>query len=183
VKSRPIALVDSCVLHSACCRDLLIQLDIDGLLRLRWSKQILLEVEYSVLRRRPDLSSTQLRRTFALMNQTCPYALTESDIDLIGNKTLPDPNDNHILASALQAHAQIILTFNLKDFPSTILSTYGIKAAHPDNWFVSLHHNRPSELKSCTEKCRGRLRAPALSPKEYKAELKRAGLPHLSSLI
>lgn len=183
MKSRPIALVDSCVLHSACCRDLLIQLDIDGLLRLRWSKQILLEVEHSILRRRPDLSPTQLRRTFALMNKACPYALTESNTDLIGNNTLPDPNDNHILASAIQSDSKTILTFNLKDFPSTILRAYGIKAAHPDDWLIALHQSKSIEVKSSTEKCRARLLAPELSQKEYKAELKRAGLPRLSTRI
>lgn len=117
------------------------------------------------------------------MNQACPYALTESNTDLIGKNTLPDPNDNHILASALQAHAHIILTFNLKDFPSTILRAYGIKAAHPDDWLIALHQSKSIEVKSSAEKCRARLLAPELSQKEYKAELKRAGLPHLSTLI
>lgn len=181
--SGPIVLSDSCVLHSACCRDLFIQLDIDGLAKLRWSQKILLEVEHSILRRRPDLNSAKLQRTFTLMNQACPYALTQSNTDLIPRKLLPDLNDNHILDSALLSNAKIIITFNLKDFPSSILRTFGIKAVHPDDWLANLHRNQPDKVESCAEKCRRRLMSPPLSRKDYKAELKRNGLPHLSTLI
>jgi len=183
LESTPLILVDACVLHSACCRDLLIQLDIDGFVRLRWSQEILSEVERSILRRRPDLKPAKLKRTFWLMNQSCPQALIETDKQLFPRNSLPDPNDRHVLSSAMQVEATVILTFNLKDFPSAVLHARGLKAIHPDDWLVSLYERNPVVVKNCAEKCRGRLRSPKLSLGDYKMELKRNGLTHLSTLI
>lgn len=45
---------------------------------------------------------------------------------------LPDIDDRHVLAAAIQCNAQAIVTFNLKDFPDTELDKYGIEAIHPD---------------------------------------------------
>lgn len=51
---------DACVLHPASLRDLLVRLAATDLFRARWSNHILDEMVASVLRRRPDLTSTQL---------------------------------------------------------------------------------------------------------------------------
>lgn len=183
MKLGPIILVDACVLHSACCRDLLIQCDIDGHFRLRWTELILAETELSILRRRPDLTSNQIRRTFKLMNQACPEGLQIYDQQRYRQLRLPDPDDNHILAAAISTQSEIILTFNLKDFPSRILNKYQIKAQHPDDWLSKFYQSNPSDLLSSLEKCRTRLRSPALNIREYKSELKKCSLSRLSSLV
>lgn len=41
--------------------------------------------------------------------------------DLIDSLALPDPDDRHVLAAAIRAGAQTIITFNLKDFPKAAL--------------------------------------------------------------
>ncbi len=41
--------------------------------------------------------------------------------------SLPDPNDVHIVSAAIRSGAQIIVTFNLKDFPKDVLSSYGLE--------------------------------------------------------
>ena len=183
MKLRPIILVDACVLYSACCRDILIQCDIDGHLRLRWTKLILAETQHSLLRRRPDLNSAQIRRTFKLMNQACPDALQISDKQPHLQLNLPDPDDNHILAAAINTNSEIILTFNLKDFPSGILNQYKIKAQNPDDWLSKFYQSKPNDLLFSLEKCRTRLSFPPLNFREYKSELKKSGLSRLSSLI
>ncbi len=45
--------------------------------------------------------------------------------------TLPDYSDDKLLECAISDNCQIILTFNRKDFPMTILQEYGIKAMTP----------------------------------------------------
>ncbi len=48
-----------------------------------------------------------------------------------------DPDDRHVLAAAIKAQAQIIVTYNLKDFPFKILETFEIEAQHPDDFFLN----------------------------------------------
>ena len=45
---------------------------------------------------------------------------------------LPDQNDVHVLAAAIESNTNIIVTLNLKDFPNSELAKYGIRAVHPD---------------------------------------------------
>ena len=45
---------------------------------------------------------------------------------LIETLILPDAEDRHVLAAAIQCQAAYIVTFNLKDFPASTLKTYGI---------------------------------------------------------
>jgi hypothetical protein len=41
-----------------------------------------------------------------------------------------------VLAAAIVARADVIVTYNLKDFPATILEQYGIEAQHPDEFLL-----------------------------------------------
>jgi len=50
------------------------------------------------------------------MNQAVPDALVTGYEPLISNLELPDAYDKHVLAAAIRAGAQAIITFNLKDF-------------------------------------------------------------------
>jgi hypothetical protein len=50
--------------------------------------------------------------------------------ELIEGLVLPDPDDRHVLAAAIKAGADAIVTFNLKDFPSAVLSKYDIEAVY-----------------------------------------------------
>ena len=57
---------------------------------------------------------------------------------LIPTLTLPDPDDLHVLATAIQAKADLIVTFNLKDFPASILKNYQVEAISPDEFILEL---------------------------------------------
>lgn len=49
-----------------------------------------------------------------------------------------DPKDRHVLAAAVRIKADVIVTFNLKDFSSESLQAWGIKAQHPDEFLLDL---------------------------------------------
>lgn len=53
---------------------------------------------------------------------------------LISSVQLPDPDDHHVLAAAIKARAQVIVTQNLKDFPSAELARWEVEAKSPDDF-------------------------------------------------
>ena len=71
---------------------------------------------------------------------------------LISNLSLPDENDRHVLAAAIHASADAIVTFNLKDFPEEELQKYNIEAIHPDDFiFYQFDFNVSAVLSSFRE--------------------------------
>jgi hypothetical protein len=56
----------------------------------------------------------------------------ESLIDGMTN----DPKDRHVLAAAVRASAEVVVTFNVRDFPEPALKPYDILAIHPDDFLL-----------------------------------------------
>lgn len=125
---------DACVLYPAPLRDLLVRTANTGIVRARWTEEILDECFRSILEARPDLKPDALKRTRALMCQAVPDCLVSGYEDIVDSIQLPDPDDRHVVAAAIRCGAQAIITFNLDDFPKTSLATYNIEPAHPDDF-------------------------------------------------
>jgi hypothetical protein len=49
---------------------------------------------------------------------------------------LPDEKDRHVLAAAIKANANIIVTNNLKDFPASYLFKFGLTAKSADDFIT-----------------------------------------------
>lgn len=131
-----IVLFDACVLHPAPLRDLLIRIAHTGVVHARWSERILDECFRSILARRPDLTPAALARTRELMNHAVSDCLVEGFEKLIDGLSLPDLGDRHVLAAAIHAGAQVIVTTNLQDFPARALAPYDLEAKHPDDFVL-----------------------------------------------
>ena len=124
---------DACVLYPAPLRDFLLRLSMTGLFSAKWTDQIHDEWIRNVLKSRPELQD-KLPRTRELMNTAVPDSLVTAYEPLIESLSLPDADDRHVLAAAIRASAQAIITFNLNDFPNEILVQYGVEAIHPDTF-------------------------------------------------
>lgn len=129
-----VALYDACVLYPAPLRDLLMHLAVSDLFRARWTARIHEEWMRNLLANRPDLSREQLERTRDCMNDAVPDCLVMGYEGLEAQLELPDPDDRHVLAAAILCNAGTIVTYNLKDFPTTTLAPLGITAQHPDEF-------------------------------------------------
>lgn len=134
----PVALYDACVLYPAPLRDLLMHLALVGACQAKWSELIHDEWTRNVLANRPDLRAEQLARTRVLMNAHALDAVVTNFESLIPTVTLPDPNDRHVLAAAITGRAEVIVTYNLQDFPAEALAPYGLEALHPDVFITQL---------------------------------------------
>jgi hypothetical protein len=74
-------------------------------------------------------------RRIANMSRSFPDAMVtgyESLVDGMAN----DPKDRHVLAAAVRANAEVIVTFNIRDFPEPALKPYDITAVHPDDFLL-----------------------------------------------
>src|SRR2546423_8524480 len=96
------ALLDACVLYPAALRDLLLWLAAELVYRPRWTDAIHEEWIGNLLENRPDLSSKTLERTRELMDRVDPESLVAGYERHIANLTLPDSNDRHVAAAAIE---------------------------------------------------------------------------------
>jgi predicted nucleic acid-binding protein len=177
------AVYDACVLYPAPLRDLLMELALTDLFRARWSEEIHKEWIRSVLKNNTRLTESQLLRTKGFMDANVRDALVTGFESLIPSLTLPDPNDRHVLAAAIRCQADVIGTFNLKDFPSDYLSSFDVEAQHPDEFILYLLDLYPVQVCRAVEKVRQRLRNPPMDYERYLSNLLRQGLPQTVSYM
>ena len=152
-------------------------LALTDLFRARWTADIHEEWIRSVLRDRPDLNRPQLERTRQLMDTHARDACVTGYANLIESIELPDPDDRHVLAAAIVGRADVIVTYNLKDFPAAVLDTYGIEAQHPDVFLQHLMDLDPPRVIAAVKRLREMLRHPPVDASHYIAMLERCELP------
>jgi predicted nucleic acid-binding protein len=124
------------VLYPNTLRDLLIRIAQAGLVQAKWTDEILDEVFDNLTSKRPDLDPHALVRTRELMVRAVRDCLVRAYEPLIDALSLPDPADRHVLAAAIKARAQVIVTDNLKDFPVAALAPSNLEAKSPDDFVL-----------------------------------------------
>jgi predicted nucleic acid-binding protein len=174
---------DANILYSAALRDLFMWLALSRIFNARWSEEIHGEWIRNVLKNRSDLTLEQLTRTKNLMNANVENCLVTGYKEIIPQLELPDAGDRHVLAAAIVARADFIITFNLQDFPSQNLARYGIKALHPDDFILLLFELKPKAACQAAEKQRQRLKNPPKTIDEYLKTLKDQGLTQSAALM
>lgn len=172
----PAVLYDANVLYPAPLRDFLVRLAIAGLVRARWTDTIHEEWTRNLLRNRPDLTADQLRRTRELMNRAVRDSVIAGYEKRIDELALPDPGDRHVLAAAIHAKADIILTLNTRDFPKAALAPYGIAARHPDDFVVGLLGEHMEAVRRVVRAQRSTLVSPMVPVAEFLETLREVGL-------
>ncbi|MFI5589360.1 putative toxin-antitoxin system toxin component, PIN family [Amycolatopsis sp. NPDC051758] len=141
------ALLDANVLIPLNTADLLLRLAEADTFCMLWSEQILDEIErnlVSQLGRTPE----QAQRRVATMRVVFPDAMVTGYEPLIGAMT-NDEKDRHVLAAAVRANADVIVTFNLKDSPSAALAPYDITAVAPDDFLLDQLELYPHRTLDC----------------------------------
>ncbi len=170
-----IVLLDANVLYPAPLRDFLVTLSTTGIFAAKWTDQIHDEWTRNLIAKRSELA-TPVKRTRQLMNEKIPDSLVTGYESIINGLELPDPDDRHVLAAAIRCSAQIIVTFNLKDFPQERLDPYGIEAMHPDEFVDFQLGLKPGLVIRAAKKQRSRLNKPEKTPQEFLETLASQGL-------
>lgn len=127
------ALLDACVLYPAYLCDTLLRLAEAEAYRPLWSNDILAELRRNVIQ--AGIPDDRVDRRVAHMTRSFPDAMVTGYETLIDGMT-NDPKDRHVLAAAVRANAEVVVTFNLRDFPEPALKPYDIVAVHPDDFLL-----------------------------------------------
>jgi predicted nucleic acid-binding protein len=164
-------------LYPAPLRDLLVQLATANLFRAQWTEEIHTEWIEGLLKKEPQRDRRKLERTKQLMNSAIMDSCVTGYEYLTGSIAIPDLDDRHVVAAAIHAKANAIVTFNLKDFPAIALGPLNLEAIHPDDFITyQLDLNEAAVIASATACCR-RLRNPPKTGKAYLDTLLMQGLP------
>ena len=176
MSSVPVAVLDANVLYPAQLRDLLMRLAVNGLFRAHWSDEIHDEWMRNLVANRDNIRWEAVEHTRDLMDKALPGACVEDHEKHIGRLSLPDPDDRHVLAAAIEIEAQFIVTNNLKDFPSGVLRQEGVSACSPDDFIMTLCHEDPVGVVTVVRNLRASLSNPPQSPEELLDHFRTGGL-------
>src|SRR6266511_1797025 len=130
--------LDANVLYPFSLRDTLLRLAERELYVLVWSERILDEVGRNLVEDGRTDAATAVRLQ-AAMRSAFPEALVDADAIAATEPAMTnDPGDRHVLATAVVAGAEGIVTFNSRHFPATALAPFGKQQIDPDDFLCTL---------------------------------------------
>jgi hypothetical protein len=178
----PIILYDANLLYPFHLRNLLIQLGVNYIVSPRWTDTIHDEWIRNLVASGRQ-TRDRLLRTRDLMRRVLPDADVRGYEPRIASLELPDPDDRHVLAAAIECGAEVILTFNLKHFPADSLAPFGIIARNPDDFLCELHAADAEAIEAVVDAARQNLSKTEPSKAEFIDALERQTLVKLASLL
>jgi len=181
VADRFVVILDANVLYPFRVRDVLLSFAEAGLYRARWSSEILDEWTENLIANKPHLEDSVKSQRDA-MSLAFPEAMVEGYEGLVQALELPDPNDRHVLAAAIRAGAQTIVTENIKDFPSEVIGQYDVTAVTADAFISSTFELYDSEAIAALRSVRQKYQRPAMGPSEFLMSLMSVGLARTAAL-
>jgi predicted nucleic acid-binding protein len=176
------AILDANVLFSITLTDALLWLARHRLLVPLWTEDILEEAERSVLTKRSTESetrATRVRGRFQAMRDYFPRALVarQKYAHLIGEMR-NNQEDRHVLAAAVAARADIIVTANVKHFqPESLIGLPVGGVMTPDAFMCELHRSHPLLVEAVADIMLAEKEHPRMSIPDLADRLVAAGAP------
>lgn len=137
----PNVILDACILFPMYLRDTLLSSAEIGLYLPYWSQKILDEAMGNLINK-GYLSVEGAKKLETVMKTAFPAAMIEVPLQLEALMT-NHPKDRHVLAAAVVAKAEIIVTKNIKDFQKPDLKPWNVKAQLPDDFLSDLFAEYP----------------------------------------
>lgn len=133
-------ILDACVLANSYIGDLALRLAETPRLYLpKWSERLLDEMQRT--HRKLNWPEPLVEYTRKCMESEFAEAMVTDyeEFEKLESLAFVDSKDRHVAAAAIQANASVIVTFNLKHFPSESLARFDIEARHPDLFLTDLN--------------------------------------------
>lgn len=174
---------DACILYPFHLRNIVVQAAVDGLVNARWTDAIHDEWMRNLLANTPGLPAERLAVTKQLMDIALPEATVDGYEKHIETVDLPDPDDRHVAAAAIEAGASMIVTWNLRDFPVGELKKHGLVRQSPDTFLVGLYEQASDMLIGSLASARRNLSRSRVSASDFVAILREQRLAKLTARI
>lgn len=153
--------LDANVLYPFTLRDTLLRAAAAGLFQVYWSRQILEEAQRNLLAS-GTMTQAQAERLQAAMERAFPEAMV-SDYEALTPAMRNDEKDRHVVAAAVKAGAQVIVTSNLVDFSEL---PDGVEAQSPNHFLCNLFDLDPAGMTELVRRQAAALQRPARSFEE-----------------
>ena len=144
------AVLDANVLYPFSLRDTLLRLAELELYTPLWSERILDEMHRNLVEHRlTDAQAASIQEAMRAAFEEA--AVDPAEIERLEPAMTNDPKDRHVLAAAVAADSELIVTFNLGDFPPDTCEPVGVEAIHPDEFLLDLHDLAPEAVRAALE--------------------------------
>lgn len=183
----PRAVLDACVLYKGALTDLLLWTASRGAFGPVWSDEIHDEWSRNLADRLPEdriaYRLFEMKRAFPAANVPARPALLPAIQGMC--RTAAQRKDAHVVATAVHAKADVIVTMNIKDFGPEVLRHYGLAKQRPDAFLLGLLDTRRAEVLAGARAHRANLKRTAPTVEEYLAGLAgpRAGAPRFAKAL
>ncbi len=150
-----VAFLDTCVLYPPTLRDVLLTISEAGVCQIRWSSDVLDELQ-RILAERADAPSSETAKAGArylrnTMEDSFPDALVDRRLyEKLITAMQNDSGDRHVLAAAIAGRADVLVTSNVRHFPrDTVPDTLQIQ--DPDTFLCFQFELSPGAILETLE--------------------------------
>jgi predicted nucleic acid-binding protein len=171
---------DACAIYGITLSDVLLRLADEGAFRPLWSDAVLDEVRRNAVA--GGISSEGIDRRLTMMRTYFPDALVTGHDDLVDGLAC-DPKDRHVLAAAIRAKADVLVTFNVRDFPTESFEAFDVEVVHPDTFLLDQLDLFPGMITRVLRELSEDYVAPPQSVHDVLGTLRRAGVPRFSDEV
>lgn len=174
------AFFDTSAIFGGLLNDVFLTLAEQGLFRPLWSADVLEELRRSLIAR--GIGSAAVDYRITAMRSAFPDAEISGYADLIPAMT-NDKDDRHVLAAAVRANAEVIVTFNLRHFPEKALQLYELEARHPDDFLLDQLDLHQSLTLDGVRTVISSYERPALTMEDFLERLRASGVPRFAERV
>jgi predicted nucleic acid-binding protein len=175
------AFLDTCAIFGACLCDTLLRLAERGAYRPLWSADVLDELRRNLIDNL-GLPEEAVMRRLGEMQRSFPDAEVRGYQPLVGAMTC-DPKDRHVLAAAVRGDAEVLVTFNVRDFPPESVEPYDITLVNPDDFLLDQLDLYPGVTLAALRAQAESYKTPAMSIEELLGHLAAAGVPKFAAEV
>ncbi|WP_084863673.1 RSP_2648 family PIN domain-containing protein [Salibaculum halophilum] len=175
-------LIDACVLYPTVMRQMVLGVAEAGAFTPLWSARIAEEWARAARKIGPG-GETLARGEIAAASSRFPEAVVPVPQGAERRFWLPDPADIHVLAAAVVASADAIMTLNARDFPRNVLAEEGLSRVDPDSFLLGVWQAQPALVAQVGGDVLAEARRLSGEDWQMRALLRKARLPRLGKAL